>query len=577
MYSASVHPPTSPISTTRRALGSADYVTAEAVARRALEDAGTTSTDRVEAGLLLGRVLARTARLDECISTLRTAIESEEEAAPPTVEVRFDLRRELGQALWTQNRKEQASRWFLAALQERPDAPEDAEARRLILELELLTLVGSDQVVRASEHAFEVVETMLAHGLSSNDWRWVLEALSGLAVLEDPEVDPRIVTWLEAAEAHCNGADDAKDGGTARHEAATASLLEYAQELKRTHPRDLDDAHVRELEKQLELAWSLMGTRQLVDWFSDACSPYYLARTGWKSVLALWQRVFDRADRYVGCAGSTAWDELTSAASHLAGWCKVVGDFSAAVRLRRLILDANRSLGHDLSTAISGRALATTLLQGGDADEALRALNEAAEFHQRDRYMNGALDAWARSLRIDILAAMGDLAGAETLNLDQLEADSLEYGEDSSHVGWDALRLAELLADMGRTSEATQLLKRAAAAPEEDVDSVPGDRDYMYLFRRLRLGKLRVKLEACEEAAGELLSVAREAAVLFGYGNAAEAEALTEWAAVASSTGMSGASVEEAAARALRIQCYLRHPEHPKAVRAAEVAHLVGA
>lgn len=576
MSPASVYPSASPIAAARRALGSADYATAESVARRALEyDAP--AADRAEAGLLLGRVLARTGRPDECVAALRSAIESEEKAAPPSAEVRFDLRRELGQALWAQNRQEEASRWFLAALDVRPDAPEDAEARRLILDLELLTLVGSGEVDRAAEYALDAVDAMLAHGLTDDDWHRVLEILGGLSGLKSTEVDSRIVAWFEAAEAHCTRADDAEDGTEAQRDDALASVVEYAQGLKQAHPRDLGEADVRELEQQFELAWTLMESRQLVDWLGDASGRFYLARTGWKSVLTLWRRVFERADRYVGCAGSPAWDELTDAARHLTGWCHEIGDLSAAAHLRRLVFEADRSLGHDFSTAISGRALAQTLLAAGHPGEALRVLDEATEYRQRDRSAGVALGAWARRLRADILAATGDLAGAEVLIRDQMQVDALEHGEDSALVGWDALRLAELLADMGRTPEAAELLARAVAAPEEDVDSLPGNREWAHLVRRLRLGKLRLKLEEGQQAVEELFSVAQEAAELLGCGHALEAEALTEWAVAACGIGIHDVSVEEAAARALRIQRHLRNSEHPKAIRAAEVVQLVGA
>lgn len=577
MSFASVYPPTSPIAIARRALGSADYATAEVAVRSALEDDETNSPDRAEAGLLLGRVLARTGRPDECVAALRSAIESEEKAAPPPAEVRFDLRRELGQALWAQKQKEEASRWFLAALDVRPNAPEDAEARRLILDLELLTLVGSGEVDRAAEYAFGMVDAMLAHGLSDDDWRRVLEILGGLSELKSTEVGSRIVAWFEAAEAHCKGADDVQDGTEAQRDDALASLVKYAQGMNGTHPRELDEADVRELERQFELAWALMDSRQLVDWLGDASGPFYVARTGWKSVLTLWRRVFDRADRYVGCAGSPAWDELTDAARHLTGWSHEIGDFSAAAHLRRLVFEADRSLGYDFSTAISGRALAHTLLAAGHPDEALHVLDDATEYRQPDRYADVALGAWARRLRADILAAMGDPAGAEALIREQLEVDALKHGEDSALVGWDALRLAELLAEMGRTPEATELLTRAAAAPEEDFDSLPGRREWGHLVRRLRLGKLRLKLEGGPGAVRELLSVAEEAAEMLGRGNALEAEALTEWAVAAIAAGVRDASVEEAAARALRIQRHLRSPEHPKAVRAAEAVQLVGA
>lgn len=576
MSPASAYPSSSPIAAIRRSLGSADYASAEAAARRAIEDDGTTSTDRVEAGLLLGRVLARTGRPDECIAALRSAIESEVEAVPPTAEVRFDLRRELGQALWAQKQKEEASRCFLAALDLRPDAPEDAEARRLILDLELLTIAESAAGDCTVEYAFDVVDAMLARGLSDDDWHRVLEILGELSELKSTQVDPRIVAWFEAAEAHCKSADDVKDGTEAQRDEALASLVEYAQGMKGTHPRELGEADVQELEQRFELAWTLMDSRQLVDWLGDASGPFYLARTGWKSVWTLWRRVFERADRYVGCAGSTAWDELMDAARHLTGWCHEIGDYSAATHLRRLVFEADRSLGYDFSTALSGMALARTLLVGGDPDEALRVLDEATEYRQRDRYADVALVAWARRLRADILAATGDLAGAEALIRDQMQVDALEHGEDSALVGWDALRLAELLADMGRTSEATELLARAVVAPEEDVDSLPGNREWAHLVRRLRLGKLRLKLEEDQQAVEELLSVAHEAVELLGCGNALEAEALTEWAAAATDAGVQDASVEEAAVRALRIQCHLRHPEHPKAVRAAEVVQLVG-
>ena len=561
----------------RHALASADYVSAEAVARRALEHEGATSADRAEAGLLLGRALARTGRLDECISMLTAAVDWEDSAGHPETEVRFDLRRELGQAFWSQGQREEASRWFLAALDVRPDAPDDAELRRLILNLELQALAESGETDCKAEYALEIIGGMVARGLPDDDWCRMLGVLSRSDGLKGTRVDSRTTAWIEEAKAHCMGAGDAKDDTSAQRNDTMATLVDYVERLRRTHPRDLEEADVRELERRFELAWKLMETRQLIDWLGDACNPYFLAHTGWKSIVVLWYRVFKRADRLAGCSGSRAWPELAGAARHLAGWCQQVGEFPAAIRLRRLASEASQSLGDDLSTAIGGTALANTLLVSGDPDAALRALDAEAESHQQDPAARAALGAWARRLRGDILAAMGDLRGAEALFREQLDIDSLEYGQDSARVGWDMLRLAELLADMDRSSDARRLLARAAAAPEDDDDSLLGDRERKHIVRRLRLGRLRLKLDESPEALGDLLARAEEAAELLGRGNAFAAEALTEWAAAMVAAGVHDASVESAASRALQTQRLLRHSEHPAVIRAAEVVRLAGA
>lgn len=525
---------------------------------------------------MLGRALARTGRTDECTAALNAAIEQDDDAHPAPPEVRFDLHRDLGQVLWAQGRKEEAARRFITALGVRPNDPEDAEARRLIFDLALGTIEDSPVIEPPSDFALRMVDAIVANGLWIEEWQRTNELVMSAASQQDQTFRGRVREWLETAELRDPGEWLGQPHrSTLSREDETTLLTVYAQRMKSLHPRDLTDADVRELGERFECAWGLMDTRHLVDWLHEASNIFFDASTGWRTALRLWHRVYLRADRLTGCA-ATAWDELTGAASALAIWCQETGELETAVHLRRLVYDADRSAGQHYAAAHSGRVLARTLHGMGGDEQALRVIGEAAEHRREAGIGSGSPDGWARTLRADILTALGDLAGAEALLREQLKADEAKHGEDSSWAGWDALRLAELVYEMGRPSEARELLSQAAMARQYEAVQY-GTREWLDLSRRLRMARLEAKLGDTRPSADALFAVACEAQALLGSGNALEAEALTEAAAVACESGCCDAAVQDAAKRALRIQRRLRHPEHPKTVRAAKVVRLLEA
>ncbi|MGB4594007.1 MAG: hypothetical protein WBI63_09600, partial [Coriobacteriia bacterium] len=395
------------------ALGSADYASAEVYCRRAFEASACGAELHAEAGLLLARTFARTGRMDECITTLEMAGEGLGDPGT-SPDVAFRLHRELGQALWSQNRRAEASRHFVQALGlGRPATDGHAESLRLIKEMELEVLLGTEAADSAIEAVFDVLDQQVSEGLVEGDWRYMLRLLGQLASLGDRVPHDRIAEWLRKAdEAYRSQTDPASVLGMTARLGVLAELNAYAAQMEKTHPHDLAESDVRELERQFELAWTKMDTHQMCDWLERACRPFVLAR-GWKLILSLWRRLFVRADNFVGCSGYRAWEESTQAANALAGWCEMVGELTEADCLLRLVHEGNRSADEDFLAAYSGRRLARSLLWHGDHEQALALLDETQEYRQRDRHACVSSADWGRWLRAEIYAAAGDLAGAE--------------------------------------------------------------------------------------------------------------------------------------------------------------------
>ena len=558
------------------ALGSADYASAEVYCRRAFEASACGAELHAEAGLLLARTFARTGRMDECIATLAKV--GEGLRAPATSpDIAFRIHRDLGQALCSQNRRVEASRHFVEALGlGRPTTDGHAESLRLIKEMELEVLLGTEATDSAIEVVFDVLDQQVFEGLTEGDWRYMLRFLGQLASLGDRVPHDRIAEWLRKAdEAYRSETDSASVQGMTARLGVLAKLNAYATQMEKTHPHDLAESDVCELERQFELAWTEMDTHQMCDWLGRACRPFQLAR-GWKPILHLWRRLFVRADDFVGCSAYRAWEELTQAANALAGWCEMVGEPSEADCLLRLVYEGNRSAGEDFLAAYSGRRLARSLLWHGDHGQALALLEETLEYRQRDRCASVSSAEWGRWLRAEICAAAGDLGVAEGLMRAELDRDMENHGAESMGVATVRTRLAEHLLAMGRAEEARSLLAWPSALPDDDHRSPqpPGAVDYDRLLFRLRQATLAVALGEFR-AVDELQFIADDADALLGPGSAVAAEAATEWAAAEWALGPRDHTVCAAAAAALRAERRLRHSEHPKVRRAREVLRQV--
>lgn len=558
------------------ALGSADYASAEVYSRRAFEARGSGAELHAEAGLLLARTFARTGRMDECIATLETAGEGLGDPVT-SPDIAFRVHRELGQALWSQSRRVEASRHFVTALGlGRPTTDGHAESLRLIKEMELEVMLGTEATDSAVEAVFDVLDQQVSEGLVEGDWRYMLRLLGQLASLGDRVPHDRIAEWLRKAdEAHRSQTDPASVQGMTARLGVLAELSAYAAQMEKTHPHDLAESDVCELLRRFELAWTEMDTSQACDWLERACRPFVLAR-GWKPILSLWRRLFARADNFVGCSGYRAWGESTQAANALAGWCEMVGELTEADCLLRLVYEGNRSAGEDFLAAYSGRRLARSVLWHGEHEQALALLEESLEYRQRDRYASVSSAEWGRWLRAEIYAAAGDLAGAEGLMRAELDRDMEKYGTESMGVATVRTRLAEHLLVVGRTEEARGLLAWPSALPDDDHRSPqpPGAIEYDRLVHRLRQATLAVRLGEFR-AVDELQFIADDADALLGPGSAVAAEAATEWAAAEWAVGPRDCSLRGAAAAALRAERRLRHSEHPKVLRAREVLRQV--
>lgn len=554
------------------ALGSADYVTAEVYCRRAFEASACGAELHAEAALLLARTFARTGRMDECIATLEMAGEDlgDPGTSPDTA---FRLHRELGQALWSQHRRIEATEHFMQALiLGGPATDGHAESLRLIKETELEVLLGTEATDSAIEAVFDVLDQQVLEGLTEGDWRYMLRLLGQLASLGDRAPHDRIAEWLRRAdEAYRSRTDPASVQGMTARLGVLAKLNAYAAQMEQTHPHDLAESDVRELERQFELAWTEMDTHQMCDWLERACRPFVLAR-GWKPILRLWRRLFVRADNFVGCSTYRAWEESTQAANALAGWCEMVGEPHEAECLLRLVYEGNRSAGEDFLAAYNGRRLARSVLWHGDHEQALALLDETLEYRQRDRHACVSSADWGRWLRAEIYAAAGDLAGAEELMRGELDRDMEKYAVESMGVATIRTRLAEHLLAMGRAEEARSFLAWPGAPTDDDHRSPqpPGAIEYDTLLFRLRQATLAVRLGEFR-AVDELQFIADDADVLLGPGSAVAAEATTEWAAAEWAVGPRDRSLRAAAAAALRAERCLRHSEHPRVLRAREV------